>query len=162
MGMFDNLSDYSIKCPYCGRRLEVHIQTKDLDCQFETYHVWQKGERNPLKFGETRYKAPKGIDRVEAIAVCESPLCKAISKINQIVRRGYFSGIGRGFDIEYRVRNRKIMAPAKIIEKYPVDYKIEKRKFLQKVRNDIRWKKVLKLCHGDFGLAVLHYNQKMK
>lgn len=172
MGMFDNIIDYTLKCPYCGQTGHLEIQTKSLDCQLDRYYARpptpkpspkKKGLNRLLGlFGREEPKVPTGVKEVVAYGSCSSPLCTYVSRLRQIPRDGYFSGFGRGFDVTYKVSRGRIVAPAVSVRadetpRVGVPATL-KRDFLKKTSDDPRWKACLAKCGGDFGIAVLMYN----
>jgi hypothetical protein len=165
MGLYDHIVDYRLECPFCGDSHHLEIQTKDLDCSMMTYSVHYDGEVIMCKFMEE----PKVSDKlkyIECSAACSSPECFSISRMRDLMERGYISGFGRRFDLEYDVKDQKLIGPARLKHDDKETFEEVKMGFHEYLKNDARMKvefnKVLNKYCGEYGIAVLHFNYKIE
>lgn len=125
MGIYDNLKDDSLVCPYCHTPFlygAYEIQTKGLrgGSSMGTYTVHQsKGCscRSSWSFGAAVPHALSDEPEVTGIASCESAMCRAYGRVHDLVYRRYTSGFSRTFEVRYRVLqpNGLVTGPAEII-----------------------------------------------
>lgn len=89
MGMFDSIILNS-KCPNCGKIEEREFQTKDLDCNLDTYKLG-----DCLEDFNRRY--------IEAIASCHSEECKFMGNISDILWQETPSGFDFLWDCKIKL-----------------------------------------------------------
>jgi len=178
MGMFDNIVDYSFRCPYCGG-INIEIQTKDYDCTLDTIMIHEPGSmmtknhkkrakcyacwRKEIFSSDKDYNPhPKTrLNIIEGCGQCRGPACYALARAEDYVERGYVSGFGRSFDVQYKTKNGIAITPAIIKNKDNKTLVDIKRKFMKRLNKDKKAKesfnKVLARVAGDWGLAVLEW-----
>lgn len=176
MGLFDNIIDTNIECPYCGSKgswssSDIEVQTKSFDPCLDTYSVHmtqdncyfcdEKGLLGILSRKEYEHTANKDLRKAYAIGSCGSSLCRYISRCKQLVDLDYISNSRRHFDIIYDVDEEGRVIDKREIIKLEEDENIAQLNdvFLSKIitlpEYSERWKEVLKLCQGNVVLAVL-------
>lgn len=96
MGMFDTVK-LSIRCPNCGETSEMEAQTKELDCNLETWRVGNFVTRR--------------LNWLTCLASCAQPACKA----HVIKEHGYWGGFGRMFYVKIFLHNGKVSGEYEII-----------------------------------------------
>lgn len=86
MGMFDSVM-VPLKCPNCGDEGEKELQTKDLACEMDVYHVGDY-------VGTDQYRW------LDCAAGCRSKTCLAWE---QTKWKGLSNGFGYGWDVMVKV-----------------------------------------------------------
>lgn len=161
MGMFDNIVDTKLVCPFCGSNGDLEIQTKDFECMMQTYYVTYKGE-NPSWLSTDKITVPDKLARVDGIAVCHSAPCFAIERMRDIMKRGYISGFSRSFKVCYNVSECKIVGPATIdIDGDTDTYPMVRAAFVECLSKNealrIAFKEQLEK-YNEYGLAILDFH----
>lgn len=86
MGMFDSIY-LDVKCPRCGADGLKEFQTKDMECELNTYHAGDKVADDKYRYLDCR-------------AMCVSPECL---KWEQDTYKGMSNGFGFGWDARVKV-----------------------------------------------------------
>ena len=184
MGMFDNLYDPTLRCPYCGEMFNLELQTKDYDNTLAMIPIHEPGFRkNKNDKGKSR-KSPKCFacwrrqwfsddkdvpvhptTRMSTIQVsgdCKSPSCFCLARMRDYAEHGYISGFGRGFSLTYRTVKGIAVVPATITEKDSDTLGKVRKQFEARLLKD---KPAMKSCQacvsavdGEWGLAVLQWH----
>ena len=167
MGMFDNISDYMLECPYCGKYGDIEIQTKSLECMMDTYSVHYEGESEFVK-SRKEPKVHDSVGKVYGVGICTSPSCYAIKRMNELIEYGYTSGFGRSFWVKYDVKDGQIVGPAIEVSKKHTNHEDDNDTFIEVKKKFIdfldrtsdmnqAFAKVLEQ-YGEYGIAVLHFS----
>lgn len=162
MGMFDNIIDHKLVCPFCGSGSHIEIQTKDLDCVMRAYYVTYEGEE--LRFvSQDKLVVSDKLAKIDGYATCRSPICMAIERMRDLVKVQYTSGFSRSFRVRYNVVDCKIVGPAEIdIENDTDTYASVKAGFIEYLKSDQKmteaFEPILAEHDGEHGLAVLAFH----
>jgi hypothetical protein len=139
MGLYDSVSGFSMKCPYCGELFSISAQTKDLGEGMFTYCIlpedWETNKLNK-KFREGLQVFPqfpldkesKWIDQAErreaeatvpdeyktlkyirVTGECNSISCQFDADRRDILQQGCTSGFGRIFDGKIKIKEGKLV-----------------------------------------------------
>ena len=190
MGMFDYISDPTLRCPYCGG-FNLELQTKDYDSTLATIQIHEPGFKKQK--GKDGKKIPKcfacwhagifGPDnedpkipvhpttRVRTIEVtgqCNSPACYCLARMRDYADHGYISGFGRTFELTYRTVKGVAVVPATITERDSDTLTSVRQRFEARLREEKDARKSFedtqRRMGGDWGLAVLmwHWSAALK
>lgn len=185
MGMFDYIEDERVRCPRCGSALHVEMQTKSIEpgwggtmTRYLPHYQPRRGVachgcKPPFSFlmgKDEGHKLPGGHAHViAAYATCNSPTCRARDRAIDVLERGWTSGGGFHFDVEYRTNDEFMIGRPKVLRRTAeeegrfADVPMAKlatllaRRARRDPKNRARWSRSMKLAGGQALLAVLDF-----